>query len=54
MDRRTFEALQEIISFAKSVNDPRGNMHPDGLSKEFKRVEDWMDEVEKEIETAQK
>lgn len=46
MDKKTFQALQEIVVFAQRIHD---DVHPDAHYKAFKKVFDWMHEIEQEI-----
>jgi hypothetical protein len=46
MDKKTFQALQEIVVFAQRAHD---TVHPDAHYKAFKKVFAWMHEIEKEI-----
>lgn len=47
MDKKTFNALQEIVLFAQRTHD---DVHPDAHYKAFKKVSAWMHEIEKEID----
>ena len=47
MDKETFEALREIFAFAQQATTP--TEHADAHYKAFTRVENWMDEYEKEF-----
>jgi L-ribulose-5-phosphate 3-epimerase UlaE len=48
MDRKTFNALADILAFANRVNDPV--LTVDGISPQIEQVRAWMQEVEKEID----
>lgn len=47
MDKETFEALQEIITFAQRTHC---DVHPDAHYKAFKKVFAWMREAQKDID----
>ena len=47
MDKKTFEALQEIIGFAQHASTP--TEHADAHYKAFKQIDGWMQEVAKEL-----
>jgi hypothetical protein len=47
MDKETFEALQELITFAQRTHC---DVHPDAHHKAFQRVFAWMREAQKDID----
>ena len=47
MDRRTYNALREIVTFAQRTHC---EIHPDAHYKAFQKVFAWMREVEKGID----
>jgi hypothetical protein len=43
MDKKTFEALKRVMTFARQHG-------ADDVSEDFQQVLDWMDEVAKEVD----